>query len=158
MSHLTSYLSRDAVSCETGINSKKRALQRLSELLSQHQPDLQNAIYEGILKREKIGSTALGHGAALPHARIADIQAPMVAVINLQTPVEFDAPDQQPVSIVVGLLVPNSEEGNHTHLQLLQKIASMLHNKEQREKIRKAYKSEDLYQALLVGAATHEAA
>jgi len=122
--NITSYLSPDRVVCRDDIGSKKRLLEQLAELLgssSQQLPQL--AIYESLLNREKLGSTGLGKGVALPHGRLAALQEPVCAFIRVEPPIDFDAVDGQPVDLVFSLLVP--EDSTEEHLQALSTIAEI---------------------------------
>ena len=83
-------------------------------------------VFDKLLERERLGSTGLGQGIALPHARIAGVDHACGALIQLQTGVDFDAIDGQPVDLVFGLMVP--EEATQEHLQLLAKLASLFSN------------------------------
>lgn len=96
MPHLTPYLSRERTHVVDDINSKKRVLQLLSELFSHDLPEHHDDIYDALIKREKIGSTALGRGIAIPHARISGVSTPMLAVLRLKNSIEFDAPTISP--------------------------------------------------------------
>ncbi len=124
---ITSLLTPDrVVSCDD-IASKKRLLEQLSELLSKSSPQLpQQAIFDALVNREKLGSTGLGKGVAIPHGRMAELEEPLCAFIKLNTPVNFDASDEQPVDLVFCLLVP--EESTEEHLQVLSTIAEIFSN------------------------------
>jgi PTS system nitrogen regulatory IIA component len=81
-------------------------------------------------EREALGSTGLGQGVAIPHGRIRGIKQAIAAVVRLRRPVEFDAPDAQPVGLLVALLVP--ENARQEHLELLSELAQMLSDRELR--------------------------
>jgi len=125
--NITSLLSPDrVVSCDD-IASKKRLLEQLSELLSKSSPQLsQQVIFDALVNREKLGSTGLGKGVAIPHGRLAALEEPLCAFIKLNTPVDFDASDEQPVDLVFCLLVP--EDSTEEHLQVLSTIAEIFSN------------------------------
>ncbi len=94
------------------------------------------AIVESLLARERLGSTGLGHGVAVPHARISGLSGPLGAFLRLATPLPFEAPDAVPVSLVFVLLVP--EQATERHLQILAQIAEMLSDGQVREQLQAA--------------------
>jgi PTS system nitrogen regulatory IIA component len=117
-------LDLDRISCNTQSASKKRVLEQLSQLLAANQESLsQNQVFDSLLSRERLGSTGLGHGVAIPHGRIKQSKQTLAAFIKLQQGVDFDATDNQPVDLLFALLVP--EEATEEHLQLLAQLARM---------------------------------
>ncbi|MEM7250412.1 MAG: PTS sugar transporter subunit IIA [Pseudomonadota bacterium] len=133
--NLSNLLSVEQIEFGYEAKSKKRTLERVAELLSTGFPSASAfAIAEGFFARERLGSTGLGHGIALPHTRAEDATRPLAAFLRLAAPVDFDAPDRQPVDIVVGLIVP--KEANDTHLQVLAHLASLFQEPTTREKLR----------------------
>ncbi len=111
------------------VASKKRLLEILSDLLASDDPDLNpETVFEHLLERERLGSTGLGHGIALPHARMKEVTEATGALILLQNDVEFDSIDEQPVRLAFALLVP--ESANEIHLQLLSGLAAMFSDAE----------------------------
>jgi hypothetical protein len=86
------------------------------------------------LRAERLGSTGLGHGVAIPHGRIKGLKAPMAAVFQLANPIGFDAPDEQPVGLLIFLLVP--EAATQKHLEILSEIAELLSDASLREQIK----------------------
>jgi len=102
MIELSELLHPSRISCQCDIRSKKRALQTLSELLApsisegledDEMPDMD--IFDALITRERLGSTALGHGVALPHSRLANINSPIAAMITLSTGIDYEAADNQ---------------------------------------------------------------
>lgn len=139
------FINSDRISCGNPATSKKRALQSLGELLAQSTPELSpNDTFDKLLERERLGSTGLGHGIALPHARVTGIDQAYGALIQLETSVDFDAIDNQPVDLIFGLLVP--ESATKEHLQLLAHLASMFSNAGFSEKLRQATQPEEIMQ------------
>jgi PTS system nitrogen regulatory IIA component len=117
----------DRVLCCPDIGSKKKLLEQISELLAKNIPQLsRNEIFDSLLNREKLGSTGLGKGVALPHGRMGSLDRPVCAFIKLGKPVEFDAADGQPVDLIFALLVP--EDSTEEHLQILSSIAELFSN------------------------------
>jgi len=111
----------------TEIGSKKRILEHVSELLATDAPGLGwKEIFDALVNREKLGSTGLGKGVALPHGRMATLEKPVCAFLKLDQAVDFDAVDGQPVDLVFALLVP--EESTEEHLQVLSMIAELFSN------------------------------
>ena len=125
--NITDLLVPDRVSCRDSLGSKKRLLEYVSELLAGSSPGLtQHEIFEALISREKLGSTGLGKGVAIPHGRIASLEQPLCAFVRLATPVDFDATDGQPVDLIFTLLVP--EDSTEEHLQVLSTIAEIFSN------------------------------
>ncbi len=140
-------LSTDRIRCAVPVGSKKRALEKVSELVASAQTDLnQGEIFESLLARERLGSTALGHGIALPHGRVEGIDRTVGAFISLSEGVDFDALDGQPVDLLFALIVP--PDATEEHLQLLAGLAEMLSDQDLRSALRQARSSEELYSLL----------
>ena len=97
--------------------------------------------------RERLGGTGLGYGVALPHGRIAGLEHSIGAIVTLESGIDFDAPDGEPVDILFGLLVP--EDCNNDHLQILSRIAQMFSDEALRERLRKQTDPEKLREALV---------
>jgi nitrogen PTS system EIIA component len=117
-------LNPQRVQCGADIGSKKRALEVLSELLHHAQPQLSALdIFNGLLNRERLGSTGIGHGIAIPHARLPGCTQAAGAVLTLNRAINFDASDGQPTHLFFALLVP--EHFTDEHLQLLAGLAEM---------------------------------
>ena len=113
--------------------SKRALLTEMAGVLSSMDPDL---ILEVIMTREKLGSTGMGHGVAIPHGRMKGLQQSVVVVATHEQGVDFDAYDGEPVHIVVMLLVPDDD--NKAHLELLAKLARLLQKSSVRESLRQA--------------------
>ncbi len=121
------FIDQERIGCQVEANSKKRVLEHLGNLLAQTLPGLtQDLIFDRLLERERLGSTGLGQGIALPHARMKEVQQAYGAFVQLKNGVEFDAFDNQPVDLAFALLVP--ESATEEHLQLLAALASMFSN------------------------------
>jgi PTS system nitrogen regulatory IIA component len=127
--------SRVLSRCEAA--SKKRLLETLAALLADGDSMLSStAVFDRLLERERLGSTGLGQGIALPHARVAGIHAPIGAFVQLRGPVAFDAIDDRPVDLAFGLLVPDATD--EQHLQLLATLAAAFDDATVREALRAA--------------------
>jgi PTS system nitrogen regulatory IIA component len=125
--NITDLLIPERVTCCHDVGSKKRLLEYISELLANSSLKLsQNDIFNALLSREKLGSTGLGKGVAIPHGRMASLEKPVCAFVKLDTPIDFDASDGQPVDLIFTLLVP--EDSTEEHLQVLSTIAEIFSN------------------------------
>ena len=133
MNRLASILPPAQVLVHVDATSKKRAFEEAG-LLFEHLHGLSRALVtDSLFSRERLGSTGLGHGVAIPHGRIKGLKAPMAAVFQLANPIGYDAPDDQPVSLLIFLLVP--EAATQKHLEILSEIAELLSDASLREKM-----------------------
>ena len=136
MNRLASILPESQVLVGVEATSKKRAFEEAG-LLFENLHGLGRAlITDSLFARERLGSTGLGHGVAIPHGRIKGLKAPMAAVLQLAQPIGFDAPDEQPVGLLIFLLVP--EAATQKHLEILSEIAELLSDSGLRERIKAA--------------------
>ena len=134
MNRLASILPAAQVLVSVDATSKKRAFEEAG-LLFENLHGLSRAlITDSLFARERLGSTGLGHGVAIPHGRIKGLKAPMAALIQLSNPIGFDAPDEQPVNLLIFLLVP--EAATQRHLEILSEIAELLSDRELRERLK----------------------
>ncbi|MGD2137204.1 MAG: PTS IIA-like nitrogen regulatory protein PtsN [Gammaproteobacteria bacterium] len=125
--NITDLLSTERILVCNDIGSKKRLLEQIGELLASSSPQLsQTEIFDALVNREKLGSTGLGGGVAIPHGRMEGLDGPVCAFVKLGTPVDFDAADNQPVDLVFTLLVP--QDSTEEHLQVLSTIAEIFSN------------------------------
>lgn len=143
-------LTPDRVRCGAELSSKKRVLEALGELLEPEEggpsePTAQQ-VFESLIGRERLGSTGLGKGVALPHARAAGIERPVAALMTLRQPVAFDAIDHQPVDVVLALLVP--EQSVDEHLRILSSLAELFSDTELCERLRQCTSAQELYHEL----------
>jgi PTS system nitrogen regulatory IIA component len=146
MNRLTSILSADLVQVGVDATSKKRAFEEVG-LLFENLHGLSRAlIADSLFARERLGSTGLGHGVAIPHGRIKGLKSPLAAVFQLMNPIGFDAPDEQPVSLLIFLLVP--EASTQKHLEILSEIAEMLADVSVRERLKNCLDSKALMQTI----------
>jgi PTS system nitrogen regulatory IIA component len=114
-----------------------------------------DAVLEGLLEREAAGSTGVGHGVAIPHARVGGIDRVRAIFVRLETPVAFGSVDDKPVDLVVALLAP--ADANVAHLRALARVSRLMRQPELREQLRKA-RSADAVNVLLAHEATSSAA
>lgn len=108
-------------------SSKKRVFEQAGLLFENHQHIARSQVFDSLFAREKLGSTGLGQGVAIPHGRIKGLKEAVGAFIRLSTPVQFDAPDGKPVTLLFVLLVP--EQATEHHLQILSELAQMFSDK-----------------------------
>ena len=120
----------------------------ISKILVKSTPNISaETIFQALLERERLGSTGLGRGVAIPHARISGLTHTVAAMMTLEKPVNYDAADNNPVDIVVGLLVP--EEGGDHHLQHLARLVTLFRETKTCNTIRNATDAEHVFEILL---------
>ena len=133
MNRLASILPPAQVLVQVEATSKKRAFEEAG-LLFENLHGLSRALVtDSLFSRERLGSTGLGHGVAIPHGRIKGLRAPMAAVFRLANAIGFDSPDDQAVGLLIFLLVP--EAATQKHLEILSEIAELLSDAALREKL-----------------------
>jgi PTS system nitrogen regulatory IIA component len=133
MNRLASILSPAQVLVQVDVSSKKRAFEEAGLLFETLHGLSRALVTDSLFSRERLGSTGLGHGVAIPHGRIKGLKSPMAAVLQLAQPIGFDAPDEQAVSLLIFLLVP--EAATQKHLEILSEIAEMLSDASLRDKL-----------------------
>ena len=134
MNRLASILPPAQVLVSLDATSKKRAFEEAGLLFEGLHGLSRALVTDSLFARERLGSTGLGHGVAIPHGRIKGLKSPMAAVFQLASPIGFDAPDEQPVVLLIFLLVP--EAATQKHLEILSEIAELLSDATLREKIK----------------------
>ena len=148
-------LNEQCVSALLPANSRKRVLQAASELLAaQHQELSARALFDELMTRERLGSTGIGEGVAIPHCRL-DCEQILGALVSLENAVDYEAMDDQPVDLLFVLVVPKEE--NTAHLELLAVLAKIFNNADNRRRLRTARTSAELYQQM-IGMFSSEAA
>ena len=144
---LQELISPERIEFSMPVTSKKRLLEQLSTLMHADEPGLDEyAAFQSLLDRERLGSTGIGHGVALPHGRLKGLDKAIGAFATLEKEVEYDSIDHEPIRMVFALLVP--EQATEDHLQLLARIANVLNDNETRENILSAKNKEEIYQYL----------
>lgn len=126
--------------------SKKRMLELIGKMIAQHSHLDPDSIYQNLIAREKLGSTGFGNGIAIPHCRLEDCHKPVGALFQLQSKIDFDALDGEPVDLIFVLLVPS--EATEQHLQILKMLAEKLDQASLREALREADDAEALYRIM----------
>lgn len=139
-------LSPARVLPELSVSSKKRLFEQIGLLFENNDGLARNLVYESLFARERLGSTGLGHGVAIPHGRIKGMKEARGAFLRLAQPVPFDAPDGQPVMLVFALLVP--EKATERHLQILSELAQMFSDRDLREALAGTADAARLYQLI----------
>jgi len=143
MNRLASILPVAQVLVHVDATSKKRVFEEVG-LLFENLHGLNRALVtDSLFARERLGSTGLGHGVAIPHGRIKGLKAPMAAVVQLSQPIGFDAPDEQPVGLLIFLLVP--EAATQKHLEILSEIAELLSDANLRTKLAAGNTAEEIH-------------
>jgi len=139
----SAYLHIDRISLQNNVSSKKRVFECLGKLLSHGLEDVSaTQVSEGLIARERLGTTALGDGVAIPHCRIDNLNQIRSAIIKLDHAIDFEAPDDQHVSFVCALMVPS--EANDDHLKALASLAEFLSNTEHREALNGCQTAEEI--------------
>jgi nitrogen PTS system EIIA component len=136
MNRLAAILPAANVLIDVDATSKKRAFEHAGVLFENQHSIARATVTDNLFARERLGSTGLGHGVAIPHGRIKGLKNPLAAVLRAQQPIAFDAPDDEPVALLIFLLVP--EAATQRHLEILSEIAEMLSDRDLRERLKSA--------------------
>jgi PTS system nitrogen regulatory IIA component len=145
--HIADLLAPSRVIADFRATSKKRLLETLAHLLDERESDpTERAIFESLVKRERLGSTGLSHGVAIPHGRSAAIQRACGAFVRLAEPVDFGAVDGAPVDLVFALVVP--EHFTDQHLMFLAELAETFSDASMLSRLRAARDATALYELL----------
>lgn len=139
---ISALLSPDRIFIDTDISSKKRLLEFISNTVADQFDLPRSKIYSNLLDRERLGSTGLGNGFAIPHARLSNLDTTIGCFIRLDQPVKFEAPDNKPVDLVFTIIIP--ENATDEHLQILSSLAKIFSQTEIREAIRSAESNDEV--------------
>ena len=154
MNRLSQILPPPQVLVRVEATSKKRAFEEAG-LLFENLHGLNRAlITDSLFARERLGSTGLGHGVAIPHGRIKGLKNPMAAIFQLQAPIGFDAPDELSVNLLIFLLVP--EAATQKHLEILSEIAELLSDSNLREQLKTSADAAALHRLVASWQSAHE--
>ena len=134
MNRLAAILPVTNVLVDVDATSKKRAFEHAGLLFENQHAIARATVTDNLFARERLGSTGLGHGVAIPHGHIKGLKNPLAAVLRLQQPIGFDAPDEEAVGFLIFLLVP--EVATQRHLEILSEIAEMLSDRDMRERLK----------------------
>lgn len=142
---ITSLLSRSRTYYRIQGGSKKRALQQAADFIVADYPALDpDELFRQLVARERLGSTGIGQGVAIPHCRAQNCPSPIGALITLEDAIDFEAVDDAPVDVLFVLLVP--EEAHEQHLQILAKLAQAFGDNANLNTLREAGSDQDLYE------------
>lgn len=123
MTNLAKILSPSNVALGLDVSSKKRAFEQAGLLFENNSGIARSAVSDNLFARERMGSTGLGHGVAVPHGRIKGLKAPLAAFVRLADGIPFESPDGLPVNLLIFLLIPDNV--TQQHLEILSEIAEM---------------------------------
>ena len=145
MQQLAQLLTPGRTLCHAAGVSRKRLFETIAGVIAQDQISLPNdEIFSQLIAREKLGSTGLGKGIAIPHCRVENCTHPLGTLVTLKDPIDFDAPDGQPVDLLFVLLVPN--EAHQLHLDILANVASLFNQESFCQQLRAASNNDELFQ------------
>ena len=146
MNHLSRLLPASNVLIDFIASSKKRVFEQAGLIFENNQAIARAKVFDSLFARERLGSTGLGQGVAIPHGRIKGLKEAVAAFVRVAEPIPFDAPDGQPVGLMVFLLVP--EQATQQHLDILSELAQMLSDKSFRETLLTASDANAVHVAL----------
>jgi len=144
MQALNEILTPARTVCHAPGSSKKKLLETIAGIISDDQLSLPNdEVFAQLIAREKLGSTGLGQGIAIPHCRVGNCTHPLGTLVTVENPIDFDAPDDMPVDLLFVLLVP--EEAHQQHLDILAGIARLFSQADFCARLRAARSSSELF-------------
>jgi PTS system nitrogen regulatory IIA component len=144
---LADILAEDSVLFCTGLKTKRDVLKKLADTVSQHSGQPAADIFEALDDRESLGSTGLGNGIAVPHGKFAPLKGVMAVFLKLDTPVDFESVDDEPVDLVVMLLAPMGAGADH--LKALARVARVLRTESVVDALRATSDQSRLYSILM---------
>jgi PTS system nitrogen regulatory IIA component len=131
MNRLAKLLPLENVVLGLSVTSKKRVFEQAGLIFENQNGVARSTVTDNLFARERLGSTGLGEGVAIPHGRIKGLKQPLAAFVRLEEAIPFESPDGQPVSLLIFLLVP--EQATQQHLEILSEIAQLLSDRDTRE-------------------------
>jgi len=146
MNLISQLLPPSNVIIDLDVASKKRVFEQAGLLFENTIKIARNQVFDSLFAREKLGSTGLGQGVAIPHGRIKGLREAVAALVRMKEAIPFDAPDGQPVNIACILLVP--EKATDQHLQILSELAQMFSDKKFRDSILNSKSAEEIHQLI----------
>lgn len=144
---ITDLVTPAAVVASLKATSKKQALQELARRAAELTGEQERAIFDVLLERERLGTTGVGDGVAIPHGKLPNLRKLVGIFARLERPIDFEAIDEQPVDLIFLLLAPGTAGADH--LKALARVSRLLRDRQTREKLRGSETREALY-ALLV--------
>ena len=148
-------ISPASVVANLRVGSKKQALQELAKRAAETTGLSERAIFEVLLERERLGTTGVGNGIAIPHGKLPGLRRLYGLFARLETPIDFDSVDEQPVDLIFLLLAP--EAAGADHLKALARVSRLLRDRAVCEKLRGADQADAMYALLTESAASHAA-
>jgi len=152
MNLMSRILPPENIALDLAVTSKKRAFEQAALLFENRHGIARTAVFQSLIGRERLGSTALGHSVAVPHGRIKDLKSPHAAFLRLAEPVQFDPGDGRAAHLLFFLLVP--EAATQLHLDLLAEIARLMADAALRQALAAAATPQDVHQLLTSHSAT----
>jgi len=146
MNLITKLLPESNVLIDLDVSSKKRVFEQVGLVFENNKSIARSEVFDSLFAREKLGSTGLGQGIAIPHGRIKGLKEAVGAVVRTRQPIPFDAPDGQNVSIIFVLLVP--DRATDMHLQILSELAQMFSEKSFREQLLAAPSAAEIHRLI----------
>ena len=146
MNLIAKLLPLQNVMLDLDVGSKKRLFEQVGLLFENHHQIARSQVFDSLFAREKLGSTGLGRGIAIPHGRVKGLKEALGALVRTKQGIPFDAPDGQPVELIFVLLVP--DRATDMHLQLLSELAQMFSDKAFCERMRAAATAEEMHQLI----------
>ena len=146
MNLISRLLPQSNVVADLEVSSKKRVFEQVGLLFENNNSVARSEVFDSLFAREKLGSTGLGQGVAIPHGRIKGLREAVGALVRTRQPIPFDAPDAQNVSIIFVLLVP--DRATDMHLQILSELAQMFSEKPFREQLLAARDAAELHRLI----------
>ncbi len=145
---ISDIISPDRIAYDIDASSKKRALEKIGEIISAGSgvDFLPNEVCESLIAREKLGSTGIGSGVAIPHGRLKNSEKTVAAFVQLHNGINYDAMDDEDVDLLFALLVP--ENSTEEHLQILAQLAEMFSKADFRAKLRASKSTDELHNLL----------
>ncbi len=150
---MTDLIGSGSVVANLRVNSKKQALQELAKRAAELTAQPEWAILEVLIERERLGTTGVGNGIAIPHGKLPDLDRLYAFFAQLETPIDFGAIDEQPVDLICVLLTP--ETAGADHLKALAQVSRLLHDRAICEKLRGTDSTEAIHALLTESMASH---
>jgi len=147
MTHFSHILPAENVVLDLECSSKKRAFEQAGLIFENNCGIARSTVSDNLFARERLGSTGLGHGVAVPHGRIRGLKAPLAAFVRLSEAVPFESPDGEPVKLLIFLLIPDNV--TQQHLEILSEIAEMFSDRTFRMAMAEDLDASSLYQRLV---------
>lgn len=141
--NINQILSPETTFCNISLSSKKKIIEKISQVMAESTECKQQDIFESLFAREKLGTTALGKGIAIPHGRLKNCNRAAAVFIQLENGVDYDAPDGEAVDLIFSIMVP--EQANEEQLKCLAQIASIFSDTKLVAQLRHAHNAQSLY-------------